>query len=74
ITNILSDNQHNWRIKKLNFKQALFDFFILHWATEEMVPFIGNKTIHINFKQCYFFVVNDSKSIVSRIVEDDQTN
>lgn len=57
-------------LKNSNFKQALVDFFILHWASDEIIPFIGNKIIHINSKQCHSFVVDASNNIVTRIVEE----
>lgn len=51
------------------FKEGLVDFFILHWATDEMIPFIGNKHININFRQCHSFVVNNN-TIESNIDEN----
>lgn len=57
-------------LKNSNFKQALVDFFILHWASDEIIPFIGNKTIYINSKQCHSFVVDASNNIVTRVVEE----
>lgn len=47
-------------LKNLNFKEALFNFFISHWATDEVVPFIGNKIIYINFRKCHSFTVGNS--------------
>lgn len=38
-------------LKNIHFKQSLVEFFILHWATDEMIPFIGNNNIFINFRQ-----------------------
>lgn len=32
-------------LKNIRFKQALVDFFIQHWAIDEMVPFIGNSQV-----------------------------
>lgn len=55
------------RPKKSNFKEALIDFFILHWPTDEMAPFIGNRIIHINFKKCHSFTVNKVVGIVEEL-------
>lgn len=44
-------------LRNTYFKQALVHFFIQHWATDEMAPFIGNKLIKINFQQCHSFTV-----------------
>ncbi|GFS54823.1 uncharacterized protein TNIN_123981 [Trichonephila inaurata madagascariensis] len=57
-------------LKNLNFKEALVDFFISHWATDEVVLFIGNKIIHINFRKCQSFTVNESNKVVSRVDEE----
>lgn len=53
-------------LKNINFKQALVDFFIQHWASYEMIPFVENKRILINFKQCYSYIVDNNK-IVSNV-------
>lgn len=52
------------QLKNLNFKEALVNFFILHWATDEVVPFIGNQIFHI-----HSFIVNDSNKVVSCVDE-----
>lgn len=52
-------------LKNSNFKEALVDFFILHWATDEMASFIGNKIIHVNFRKCHSFVANSNKVVLS---------
>ena len=57
-------------LKTSNLKQALVDFCILHWASDEIVPFIGNKTIYMNSKHCRFFVVDAFNHIVRRVVEE----
>ena len=57
-------------LRNSNFKKALVDFFILHWATDEMVPFIGNKIIHINFNKCHSFTVNEANQVMTSIIEE----
>ncbi|KAH9633286.1 hypothetical protein HF086_000885 [Spodoptera exigua] len=56
-------------LKNSNFKEALVDFFILHWASDEMAPFIGGKIIHINFRKCHSFMVNETNKVISSITE-----
>ncbi|GFV74272.1 hypothetical protein TNCV_5127161 [Trichonephila clavipes] len=55
-------------LKNIWFKQALVDCFILHWSTEEMVPFMNNKIIVVNFKKCHSFTVTNN-IVVSNIDE-----
>lgn len=56
-------------LKNICFKEALIDFFIRHWSTDEIVPFIGNKNIVVNFKNCHSFsVINNA--VVSSIDEN----
>lgn len=57
-------------LKNSNFKEALVDFFILHWASDEMASFIGNKMIHINFRKCHSFTVNEANKVMSSINEE----
>ncbi|CAG5019593.1 unnamed protein product [Parnassius apollo] len=57
-------------LKNFNFKEALVDFFISHWATDEVVPFIRNKIININFRQSHSFTVNSSNHVVSSVDEE----
>lgn len=57
-------------LKNLNFKKALVDFFISHWATDEAVPFIQNKIINVNFRQCHSFTVNSSNHVVLSVDEE----
>ena len=42
---------------------------MLHWSTEEIVPFIGNKKIVVNFRECHPFIAENNK-IVSHIDEN----
>ncbi|GBP52408.1 hypothetical protein EVAR_4691_1 [Eumeta japonica] len=57
-------------LRNLNFKVALVNFFTSHWATDEVVPFIGDKTIYINFRKCYSFTVDNSNKVISRVDEE----
>ncbi|KAF9419894.1 hypothetical protein HW555_003727, partial [Spodoptera exigua] len=46
------------------------DFFISHWASDEVAPFIGGKIIHINFRKCHSFMVNETNKVISSITEE----
>jgi len=39
------------------FKEALVRFLISHWQSNDVAAFIGNKTISLNFINCYSFSV-----------------
>ena len=56
---------HNFaaELKNIPFKEALVNFFIDHWDSEDMVPFIGNKNIYLSFNKCYSYKVLDNKVI-----------
>lgn len=56
-------------MKNINFKEALIDFFCLHWACDDNAPFLNNKIVHLNFRQCFSYVGNGNK-VDSKIVED----
>ena len=42
---------------------------MLLWSTDEIVPFISNKMIVVNFRECHSFIVENNK-IVSHIDEN----
>ncbi|KAK0174239.1 hypothetical protein PV327_011124, partial [Microctonus hyperodae] len=56
-------------MKNIKFKETLVEFFCLHWTYDENVPFLNNKIVHLNFRQCYSYVANGNK-VESQIVED----
>lgn len=50
--------------KELNntkFKEALVDFFEKHWCSEEIKSFLGNRKIHLNFRNYQSYQVVDEK-------------
>lgn len=53
-------------LKKISFKEALVKFLIKHWITDEMVPFIGNTVINVNYKHCHNYAVKNN-SVISII-------
>lgn len=57
------------KLKNTNFKESLVDFFSTHWTSDDIVPFIGNKLIHLNFRDCRSYKSNNGK-IESTIIED----
>ncbi|KAL3279889.1 hypothetical protein HHI36_017395 [Cryptolaemus montrouzieri] len=56
---------HNFgaELKNIQFKEALVNFFIDHWDSEDMLPFIGNKNIYVSFNKCYSYKVLNNKVI-----------
>ena len=47
-------------IKNTKFKEAPIDFFFKHWCSDELVSFVGNQLIHLNFRNCHSYrTVND---------------
>lgn len=44
-------------LRNARFKEALVQFLINHWASDEVIPFIGNKTIYLNFDRCHAYEV-----------------
>lgn len=64
---------HNFiaQLKNTQFKTALVKFFIHHWSTDDMVPFINNKIVHLSFDQCYCYRVENNK--VNMMKDDNLT-
>lgn len=56
---------HNFaaELKNIQFKEALVNFFIDHWDSEDMVLFIGNKNIYVSYDKCYSYKVWNNKVI-----------
>ena len=46
------------------FKKALVLFLISHWHSNDVAPFIGSKTILLNFIHCYSYSVNSNGNVV----------
>lgn len=53
----IRNTDFNNDLKNINFKQALVEFLLEHWTLDHVAPFIGNKTIYVNYDQCYKYVV-----------------
>ncbi|CAH2102426.1 unnamed protein product [Euphydryas editha] len=56
-------------MRNTKFREALIDFFTVHWAMDDVAPLIGNKLIHLSFKNCYSYRFNNG-IVESSIVED----
>ncbi|XP_056641528.1 uncharacterized protein LOC130448266 [Diorhabda sublineata] len=56
-------------LKNTNFKEAIVEFFIKHWSTEEVKSFLGNRQIYLNFRNCQLYQVVDD-TVESSVVED----
>lgn len=65
----VSPTDFSKELKNIRFKEPLIDFFTAHWASNEIIPFLGTKLIHLNFRNCYSHKVNDG--IVKSSVLDD---
>ncbi|GBP51852.1 hypothetical protein EVAR_88557_1 [Eumeta japonica] len=48
-------------LKNIYFKETLVDFIIDDWANDYMAPFIGSKTILVNYLQCHQYKVCQGK-------------
>lgn len=46
-------------LKNIRFKEALIDFFTAHWASSKVIPFLGTKLIHLNFRNCSSYQDNN---------------
>lgn len=46
-------------LRNIKFKQSFVKFLIEHWATQEMIPFIGNSIIKLNYDSCYSYIVKN---------------
>lgn len=55
-------------LKNVHFKHALVKFLCDDWSQNYIAPFIGNKTIFVNYESCYKFTVADDR--VVRSVEE----
>ncbi|KAL4703623.1 hypothetical protein ACJJTC_007650 [Scirpophaga incertulas] len=56
-------------LRNIQFKEAFVDFLITHWSTNEMIEFIGNTTVNLNYKQCHTYSVHNNSVIVD--INDD---
>lgn len=50
-------------LKNIYFKEALVEFILEDWKNDYMAPFIGNKTIYVNYLHCYKYEVHQGKVI-----------
>ncbi|KAG5883098.1 hypothetical protein JTB14_010468 [Gonioctena quinquepunctata] len=48
-------------LRNSKFKIAFIKFIINHWASDELVPYFGVKTVKLNFDKCYEYAVLDDK-------------
>lgn len=57
-------NDFTTELKNDRFKEALVTFLISHWQSNEVVPFIRNKTVVLNYLRCYEYNVNENGNVV----------
>ncbi|OXU28044.1 hypothetical protein TSAR_013951 [Trichomalopsis sarcophagae] len=51
--------------------EAFVKFLIDHWANDELAPYLGIKTVQLNYEKCYQYTVNDGR--INRTIEDNFT-
>lgn len=56
-------NDFNKGLKNIKFKQALVTFLIEHWRQPEMVPFIGQTIINLNYDFYYSYRLENNNII-----------
>ncbi|CAK1581026.1 unnamed protein product [Parnassius mnemosyne] len=59
----------NKELKNIKFKQAFVTFLVENWCDSEMVPFLGDTIINLNYDFCYSYKVEDNA--VVQTVNDD---
>lgn len=59
-------------LKNSSFKEALVKFLITHWSSQELIPFIGNKHVYLNYDKCYHYYVKYRDSVNKVIYEIDE--
>lgn len=57
-------------MKNRKFKEALIDFFVIHWASDEIAAFLGNTLIHLNFRNCFSYQTINGKRFEYKIIDD----
>lgn len=50
----------NKELRNLFFKKAPVEFFIEHWKNDEMLPYIGDKKLLLNYDECYVSRLNQT--------------
>lgn len=58
-------------LKNIKFKESFVKFLIEYWATDEMVTFIGNTLIKLNYDSCYSY--NVKNNVVKMTIDEDIT-
>ncbi|OXU17113.1 hypothetical protein TSAR_008554 [Trichomalopsis sarcophagae] len=48
-------------LRNIKFKEAFVKFLINHWANDELAPYLGIKTVQLNYDHCYQYTVNDGR-------------
>lgn len=59
---------HNFpaELKNTRFKEALVNFFIKHWSSGVVIPFIVMKTIFLSYDACYSYKVENNQVTTKR--------
>lgn len=46
-------------LKNITFKEDLVEYLLASWGRKEMAPFLGNKIVYVNYKECHRYQVNN---------------
>lgn len=49
-------------LRNPQFEKDLVNFFINNWSSVDLVPFIGDKILFVNYEECHEFSMNDTNS------------
>lgn len=55
----------NKELRNSYFKEALVKFLINHWQQQEMIPFLQNKKVLLNFDRCYQYELQNETILFS---------
>ncbi|KAF7990491.1 hypothetical protein HCN44_000296 [Aphidius gifuensis] len=53
-------------LQNSQFKDALVEFLISYWSSQEMRQIIGNKSIYVNHEKCYSYFCRDNEVIFNQ--------
>lgn len=54
-------------LKNVYFKQALVEFFIRDWASNDLAAFMNNKILYLNFDKCYRYESINHEMLVTQV-------
>lgn len=72
---VISENSNrppdfNKELRNPRFKKALIEFFINHWANDEMLPYIGDKKFLLNYDKFYVYQKREDHSGIEKNIDE----